>query len=231
MNNVLAYDTSGESLTISIRSQQGISHYRYEFGLRHGEILGDRVEKALFDHGLRPRDLDGIVCSRGPGSFTGLRIGMAFGKGLAEALDIPIVSISPLESLAYNGNKLFPNDLLLPVIDGKKRRYFWALYNEGILKSGPGDWTPQQIHDLLIGMKPKKTVRILAFDKPGFRELLLNMDSKEKIETKEILDRDLAPLSAGFLEIGLPQLVRGERDPHDQGPDYLRESQAIEDKK
>ena len=173
MTNVLAYDTTGESLSISIRSSIGTSHYRYNFGLRHGEILGDRVNKALEDHNLKVRDLEGVLCSRGPGSFTGLRIGMAFGKGLSVALGIPLLSISPLEAMAYNGQKVFSDAILLPVIDGKKKRFFWALYKGGLLQEGPGDWAIETIGESLTNILEKKgspgSLVIISFDRPGFR--------------------------------------------------------------
>jgi tRNA threonylcarbamoyladenosine biosynthesis protein TsaB len=79
--------------------------------------------------GLGPVDIELAACMRGPGSFTGLRIGFATVKGIALALGIPMVSAPTLDCMAAPLS--FWPGIVLPVIDAKQHRYFTALYREG----------------------------------------------------------------------------------------------------
>jgi tRNA threonylcarbamoyladenosine biosynthesis protein TsaB len=96
--------------------------------VRDGAVLGERasvpirvledVDALLRDAGLEPRDLDGIVVGTGPGSFTGVRLGLGAVRGLAFALDVPVAGVSTLQALAAGA----PGTV--PVIDAKRREVF-----------------------------------------------------------------------------------------------------------
>jgi tRNA threonylcarbamoyladenosine biosynthesis protein TsaB len=96
--------------------------------VRDGAVLGERasvpirvledVDALLRDVGLEPRELDGIVVGTGPGSFTGVRLGLGAVRGLAFALDVPVAGVSTLQALAAGA----PDTV--PVIDAKRREVF-----------------------------------------------------------------------------------------------------------
>ncbi len=138
--NVLAVDTATEALGLALRAGE---HTRSELalaGLRHSETLLPQVRRLLDDSGLEPADLDLIVCSLGPGSFTGIRIGLAAVKGLAFAArpgGTPLVGVSTLEGLAWRHRRLaFP----VAVVNASLRRRFHAgLFRGGAAGGGvPG---------------------------------------------------------------------------------------------
>ena len=108
-----------------------------------GEVLGERVSRAqtlledvdalLRQAGARPSDLDRLAVGLGPGSFTGVRIGLAVARGLALSLDLPGAGISTLAALAAGAPEA------LPVIDAKRREVFTLLDGE------PCVLTPQKL--------------------------------------------------------------------------------------
>jgi tRNA threonylcarbamoyladenosine biosynthesis protein TsaB len=102
--------------------------------IRDVEVLGERTSRAisvladaddlLRDAGLEPPQLDALVVGTGPGSFTGLRMGLAAARGLAFALEIPVAGVSTLEALAAGS----PGSV--PVIDAGRREVFVLLDGE-----------------------------------------------------------------------------------------------------
>ena len=91
----------------------------------HSERLLALVDEALKAAGLAPADLEAIVCGAGPGSFTGLRIGMATAKGLGFALGRPLLTVSSLAALALEGAP----GVVLALLDARKHEVYAGLYD------------------------------------------------------------------------------------------------------
>jgi tRNA threonylcarbamoyladenosine biosynthesis protein TsaB len=123
---ILAIATATSVLQAAVSSKDGVRFIEHDAGITHSEVLMVLVDALLRISGLDKRDLDFVACMKGPGSFTGLRIGYAAAKGLSLALGIPVVSVPTLDCLAARFS-FWPGPVL-PVIDAKKRRYFTALY-------------------------------------------------------------------------------------------------------
>src|SRR5215467_10529509 len=94
--------------------------------LTHSERLMAMVDRLLVDCGWRVSRLEGLAVSIGPGSFTGLRIGVATAKGLALALGLPVASVPTLDALA--ANLPFASIPVCPLIDARKGEVYLALY-------------------------------------------------------------------------------------------------------
>ena len=98
---ILALETSAKSCSVAVAEQDTLLGCSYlNSSLTHSATLLPMVERLLSDLGLSPKALDGIAVSAGPGSFTGLRIGIAAAKGLAWANDLPCLGVSTLEAMA-----------------------------------------------------------------------------------------------------------------------------------
>jgi tRNA threonylcarbamoyladenosine biosynthesis protein TsaB len=124
---LLAIETSGDTCAVAI--SQG-DHLLYECGISvkniHSKVLAQLIENGLNLTGNKAGELAGIVISAGPGSFTGLRIGYAVAKGLAHALQIPIIEIPTTDVWAYQTG-LCSEDIL-SVVDARRGELFAALY-------------------------------------------------------------------------------------------------------
>lgn len=123
----LAIDTSGKAAGIAIISD---GHVLYEIyintGLNHSLVLLPELDKALNTLKLELKDLDLYVTTTGPGSFTGLRIGLSTLKGFAISQNKPLVGVSTLEALAHN---ICAKDVLIcPILSGPMEEIYTALY-------------------------------------------------------------------------------------------------------
>jgi tRNA threonylcarbamoyladenosine biosynthesis protein TsaB len=124
--NILAIDTATAVLAVGVSSNDGMRYIESDAGLTHSEALMGMVDNLMNIAGLAKKELELIACMRGPGSFTGLRIGFAAAKGLALALGIPVVSVPTLDCMAARFS--FWPGLVIPVIDARKHCFFAALY-------------------------------------------------------------------------------------------------------
>lgn len=127
--NVLALDSSTDLLSVALVTPAGKAEASLDLGLKHAERIVDLVDFCLSRASLKPSDLDLVACARGPGSFTGLRIGMATAKGMALALGKPWISVPTLDCLAW-GREAFQG-AVAPVLDGRRGRVYTAIYERG----------------------------------------------------------------------------------------------------
>ena len=99
----------------------------------HAAWLHVAVEEILRTTGYRMRDLQAIAVTAGPGSYTGLRVGMAAAKGFCYALDIPLIAEDTLRVMAFAAKEQLPDaDLLCPMIDARRMEVFTALYTKDL---------------------------------------------------------------------------------------------------
>jgi len=104
-----------------------------EKGNTHTEHLFPFIEKVLLEGDCKVSELDGVVLSIGPGSYTGLRIGASAAKGICYALTIPLIGISTLQSIVFGAVSKQKNRqklLYCPMIDARRMEVFTALFNE-----------------------------------------------------------------------------------------------------
>jgi tRNA threonylcarbamoyladenosine biosynthesis protein TsaB len=115
------------------------------------DIIDTLMKKAA----LQPCDLSGVVCTGGPGSFTGLRIGFTLAKGLALSLGIPFAAIPTLDCMVRPFS-YWPG-VAVPVIDAKKSAFFCALYQGGKRLCPDMDASPEEIGEMIAGVHPQRS--------------------------------------------------------------------------
>lgn len=100
-----------------------------EEGYAHGEQLTLLIEQLLQHNQLSPADLSAVSVSSGPGSYTGLRIGVSTAKGLCYALSIPLISVDSLTALYHVAAQAHPNQRVLAMIDARRMEVFSAIFD------------------------------------------------------------------------------------------------------
>lgn len=136
---ILNIDTATEKGSISL-SKDGISLSISENGEQkdHAFWLHTAVEKIMAGNGFSMRDLDAVAVTSGPGSYTGLRVGMAAAKGFCYGLQIPLVTENTLKVMAFAAREqVASTDFLCPMIDARRMEVFIAVYQNDMVEHLP----------------------------------------------------------------------------------------------
>lgn len=94
----------------------------------HAEFLNPFIKQVLEDAKLTFKDLSAIAVSKGPGSYTGLRIGVSAAKGLCFALDLPLIAVETLQVLSYHIHE--KEGLIIPMLDARRMEVYHAIFNQ-----------------------------------------------------------------------------------------------------
>jgi tRNA threonylcarbamoyladenosine biosynthesis protein TsaB len=156
---VLALDTATEACSAALSVDGAVSE-RYEvIGRGHAERLLPMVQALLAEAGLALAALDGIAFGRGPGSFTGLRIGAGVTQGLAFGAGLRVAAVSDLAALASRAATLRGERFVLACLDARMAQVYWAAYDCAD-PAAPVALTPEAVSDpervWLPGAAPKK---------------------------------------------------------------------------
>ena len=126
--NILAIDTSGPVAGCAVMADGKIVHLIcMEHGLTHSETIMPAIDQALFASNLAPKEIDLFAVVAGPGSFTGVRIGVCAAKGFAHAWGKPCVAIHALEALAMNLSGF--EGLVCPILDARRAQVYCAAFD------------------------------------------------------------------------------------------------------
>lgn len=124
---LLAFETSAKAASVALFDGETLLGEQYQnTGLTHSQTLMVMAEDLLKQCGFIPKDVGGVAVAAGPGSFTGIRIGMAAAKGFAWGGEIPCWGVSTLESMAYHLG--ISNGLICPVMDARRSQVYNALF-------------------------------------------------------------------------------------------------------
>lgn len=125
--NILAVDTSATSASVCIAQENKIiGEFSINTALTHSQTLIPMVEQLTKNTGISLDCIDAVAVNAGPGSFTGVRIGVSAIKGIAFARDLPCISVSTLESMAYN--MLYNDCVVCAVMDARCSQVYNAMF-------------------------------------------------------------------------------------------------------
>ncbi|MBK9292292.1 MAG: tRNA (adenosine(37)-N6)-threonylcarbamoyltransferase complex dimerization subunit type 1 TsaB [Bacteroidetes bacterium] len=135
MTTILLVETTTETCSVGLAvGGQLISLREVRDQKSHASRLAVFIKEVLAEAGVVPRMLSAVAVSSGPGSYTGLRIGVSAAKGLCYALDIPLIAVDTLQSMAtafaytYRQN-IGPGDILIPMTDARRMEVYAALFD------------------------------------------------------------------------------------------------------
>jgi tRNA threonylcarbamoyladenosine biosynthesis protein TsaB len=198
-----------------------IAEYTLNMKTTHSSRLMPALDWILRDASLDKKQIDGIAISIGPGSFTGLRIGLATAKGLALGLNIPLIVVETLDALAHNIS--YPEYQVCAVLDARKKEVYSAFYkceNDVLVKKShyqvisPNELL-DQIHEKTIMLGDALDV-YGGFFKEKLGDLIVFAPSAQRL-----------PRAAVVAEMGLAKLKLGEiLDLASSEPYYIRSSDA-----
>ncbi len=225
---VLALDTTTRQGSVALaRDGALVAVYAGDAGTTHGERLPGDALKVLAAQGLRVADVDLFAVASGPGSFTGLRIGIATMQGLALANGKPLVGISALDALSALVTSLSPQPSALSPdreactwMDAQRGQVFSAVYANGVATESPVVEKPADI--LARWRRDGRLPRVFAGDGAlAYRELI------RRAEPQALIIDPLPPLAPAIATLAEAYVQqRGPAAPDEIRPLYIRRSDA-----
>jgi len=221
--NILAIDSACELLSVALAAKNESFYMEVDAGLRHSELLMECVDTLCKTAGISPKELNLVVCMKGPGSFTGLRIGYSTAKGIAVALGIPLAAIPTMDCLVYPLS-IWPG-IALPAIDAKRGCFFAAFYRNGKQIASEMDTSPEVIGNQISDIRLSDNEPVILTGQGA--ELLfsrLTTVSREFISVDPDYQRGRARELLEITKSGF-SIEAGDLD---SGPVYIRKSDAEE---
>lgn len=216
--NILALDCAVTRISLAVKTESKFISATYDIGMRQSEILVPSIDEILKKAELSPSELNATTLTIGPGSFTGLRLGISALKAIELAYNVPVYGISSLETYAYPYK-----DFGIPVIsciDANKDKFYCRITDGEKLILEDGDWEVEKIIDsvkgldsaLLCGPDSAKLCEQLKAALPEKKYLLP--------ATGAMTAESLISITEQMIESGKPALQDYD------GPVYLRASEA-----
>jgi tRNA threonylcarbamoyladenosine biosynthesis protein TsaB len=190
--NILALDTSCTVISAALSYGGGTVQVEADSGVRHSELLMELVDGLFKTASVKKENVERVACMKGPGSFTGLRIGFAAAKGLSLAMGIPLTAVPTLDCMAYHLS-IWPG-IVLAAMDAKKGCFFAAFYRRGKLLSGYLDTSPALILEELntLRLSPEEPLALTGPGAPLLLEKLENLENLKKPQKSSLFLRDPA---------------------------------------
>jgi len=132
--HILNIETATKNCSVALAKEGETLVYKEiaEEGYSHAERLHVFIEEIIKEAGITFQDLSAVAVSQGPGSYTGLRIGVSAAKGLCFALDIPLISVDTLQVLSSQA--LVSDGLIVPMLDARRMEVYSAIFNSNFDK-------------------------------------------------------------------------------------------------
>jgi len=185
MQYILHIDTSGSTGLVALAGDGKSLYQKINTDSRnHAAMINPMIEAVLQEAGIAPADLDAIAVVGGPGSYTGLRIGLAAAKGLCYALDLPLILHNKLSLLASQLREQAQADYYGALLPAREGEYFFALFDRGgETMIEPGHFPEQDL--AATGGKPDAVYAVTGLSKKAISHIF-NRKHIIYVENEEI---------------------------------------------
>ncbi len=227
----LGVDTSGKSLSVAIAEDRAIlAEYTLAIGYRHSLTFQPAVDELLGRCTLTLRDVDLFAVATGPGSFTGIRIGLSSVKAMAYAVSAKAVGVSSLLALARSGGEGYP--LVAPMLDARGGRVFSTVVREGqpMIEEAPRP-VEAWLFEVSQLVGPRETILLVGDGVPVLQQTL--RDQGKDLKDLPFFASIASPKSSfirasAVIELALSMLDKGEAatDPFQLEARYTLSSSA-----
>jgi tRNA threonylcarbamoyladenosine biosynthesis protein TsaB len=220
---VLAIETSTPRTTVALGTERGLlGSVLLQAGPAGHELILPAVDQIVRWTDAKMSSVGGVAVGLGPGLFTGMRVGIATGKTLAQALDVPIVGLASLDVLALSAQRV--RRLICSTVDAKRGEVFHAFYRPvhgGVARETPFAVSrPEALTAELIARR--EDILVVGTGGPTYRSTLQEAGTHVEIETDASY-----PGPAELVHLAVARLQREDYDrPLDLEPIYLRKSDA-----
>lgn len=221
---ILAIDTSTKIGTVALyeKNRGVLGEITLNSGNNHSENIMDSINQLFKLTKKKVEEVDRVAVSTGPGSFTGIRIGVAVAKGLAYSLGRDIVGINELDSIANLAGH-FEGDIL-PMIDARKERVYFAGYRDenGVIERKT-EYIDGELLSILENYRGKKTL-FLGDGAVNYRELITSIMGNDAVFYSDAISLPRASILAYLASEKNPDNLMGLE------PFYVNKSQAEREK-
>ena len=224
--NLLLLDCAVTKFSIAVRTEEKFVCHTYDVGMKQSEILVPAIDDVLSEAGIKVGDLNYSALTIGPGSFTGLRLGISALKAIELSYNVPVYGVSSLKTYAcaYE-NKGMP---VLTCIDANKDKFYARLTDGEKVLLEDGDYEVTNIAEKLQGLPE---VLIAGPDAKKLADNLLEIFKKDvkknPSDTKIFLPTDPDEPTISLCKLALEMIEQGQPALQDyDGPVYLRASEA-----
>ena len=222
---ILGLDSSGIVASVAIVEDDVlIAEYTVNYKKTHSQTLLPMLDEVIKRTSFEMEDIDAIAVAKGPGSFTGLRIGAATAKGLGLALDKPIVPVPTVDGLAY---QLFGTSMIIcPMMDARRKQVYTGFYRfEGSEMKVLKEQCAQSVEDTLDQLKAyNEPVIFLGDGVPVYHDEILEKMGKSAVFAPAHANRQRAAAVGALAQVYFAQGIYESAD--EFVPEYLRKSQA-----
>ena len=216
----LAIDTAVSCIYIAAKCDENTVTLRLDIGMKQAEKLLPAIDYVLNQVGLSAKELDYMALTVGPGSFTGLRLGMSALKAIHLAYNIPVYAFSTLDVYAYDFSD--SREKIISVIDAKKDRFYACVYAQGVRVSEPFDEEPS---DIVKRLESAEAYVAIGADSALFVEKMHEVSPNMQIRADK---KNVVTTDALFL-MAEEKIAKKEPPLQDyDGPFYIRKSEAEE---
>jgi len=215
--NILAIETATPACALGLRTHDGFEvGWVVDDDRHHTEALTSSLQRLLAESNLRVRDLDRVVVDRGPGLFTGLRVGLATALGLSEATGCDLVGVTSLELLAHGCHATGTRGTLVCAVDGRRGEVFVQTFRLGDEVASLGEPSVARARDVVIEWATNGAP--VTFTGDGVERYLGDF----AVVPNGTVERQLVPAISAALSLGARRAPVAHVEPL-----YLREADAI----